>query len=343
MEDLLNRIIHGNALSVLQEMPDKIFNCVVTSSPYFWPRDYKVPEVDWPVVTYSPMPGLPPISIPEWGGCLGLEPTPEMYVGHMVLIFREVFRVLRDDGTLWFNIGDSYTGSGKGGGNKNRRERSSEVFLPGRTPTIPYLKNKNLIGIPWRVAFALQAYGWCLRSDIIWHKPNPTPESVTDRPTRAHEAIFLFSKQRKYYYDYEAIREPVAESSHIRVNQTTFSQQKGGEKDYRNGVNSNRSVRKTLENFKENFDGYRNKRSVWTVSTGRYNGAHFATFPPDLIKPCILAGCPVDGIVLDPFIGSGTTGMVARALGRNYTGIDLNESYIKEIAEPRIKKTAKEV
>jgi DNA modification methylase len=259
-------------------------------------------------------------------GQLGLEKTPQEYVEKLVKGFREVKRVLRDDGTLWLNLGDCYaTGAGSGrsiGGdcfgksNKVIDEGSFPVCQPNRM-ALPGLKSKDLVGVPWRVAFALQADGWYLRSDIIWHKPNPMPESVTDRPTKAHEYIFLLSKSAKYYYDAEAISET---SSYVHRRSVSPSS--------RNGTGRNDCDREVGDFGKE---GTRNKRSVWTVNTNCYSEAHFATFPPDLIKPCILAGCPLGGTVLDPFGGSGTTGQVALELGRSAILIELNPEYVKLI------------
>lgn len=272
-----------------------------------------------------------------WRGCLGLEPTPEMFIAHMVAVFREVRRVLREDGTLWMNLGDSFASQGgsHGGRADNQRgvgaKRTHEAGGgdSGARTAPAGLKPKDLCGIPWRVALALQADGWWLRSDIIWAKPNPMPESVTDRPTKAHEYIFLLTKSAEYFYDHEAIKEGITASSIARISQPGFSEQAGGEKDYgTSGVNPNRSMRKTLENFagknrkrfrgggaytgdnafdnsaeKENevpgngpnLTGTRNKRSVWTVATAPFSEAHFATFPPKLIEPCILAGTSAAG------------------------------------------------
>ena len=280
----------------------------VTSPPYYGLRDY------------------------GHDGQIGLEETPEQYIKAMVEVFRCVWDVLADDGTLWLNIGDSYAGSGKGAW-ANKDGGQKEVYIPdpdspqALIPKVPLgLKPKDLIGIPWRVAFALQADGWYLRQDIIWHKPNPMPESVQDRCTKAHEYIFLLSKSQSYYYDADSIAEPLAASSVARLAQPTLVQQAG----------SDRVPGKTNGNMKAVGSGEtRNKRSVWTVTTKPYNGAHFATFPSDLITPCILAGAPAGGIVLDPFMGSGTTAAVAIANGRDYLGCELNLAY-KELQDARI-------
>ena len=283
----------------------------VTSPPYYGLRDY------------------------GHDGQIGLEETPEAYIKAMVEVFRCVWGVLADDGTLWLNIGDSY-GTVGGDTHSGFNERYSgtggagskqDAMLSGvkDRKIDTQLRPKNLIGIPWRVAFALQADGWYLRQDIIWHKPNPMPESVQDRCTKAHEYIFLLSKSERYYYDIEPIREPIKDSNNgsIRARARTANGALGG---------SNKN------NFEEREFAVikgANKRSVWTVTTKPYSGAHFATFPPDLITPCILAGAPAGGIVLDPFMGSGTTAAVAIAHGRNYLGCELNPAY-KELQDARI-------
>ncbi len=242
---------------------------------------------------------------------LGLEPTIDAYVAELVTVFREVWRVLREDGTVWLNLGDSYAASNSGtngfrDGRTNREHR--------RGPGIPEAsKPKDLLGIPWMVAFALRDDGWYLRSDIIWHKPNPMPESVTDRPTKSHEYVFLLSKEEQYFYDGEAIKEPVTGTSHVRE---------------RNGMNPKRALAgwncKSNPTFTANeLVDERNKRSVWTIPTEAYGGGHFATFPEALVEPCILAGSRLGDLVLDPFLGSGTVGQVAERLGRRWIGTDL--------------------
>jgi len=254
---------------------------------------------------------------------VGLEETPEAYVERMVEIFAEVKRVLRDDGTLWINLGDSYAAGGMSNPSASStldggKDRGAAQYAIARS--VPAnLKPKDLVGIPWRVAFALQADGWYLRSDIIWSKPNPMPESVTDRPTKAHEYIFLLSKSSTYHYDADAIREQMVTNGS-------------------GGVFNRASKHSAIGNQAQGADSRqrddgRNKRSVWRVPSIAYSGAHFACFPPKLIEPCIMAGAPMGGMVLDPFLGSGTTGMVAEALGRKWFGIELNPDY-----EPLIKK-----
>lgn len=302
MDQFKNVILHGDALEVLRTLPDGIVHTCVTSPPYWGLRDYGVE------------------------GQIGLEPTPEEYVERLVEVFREVRRVLRDDGTLWLNLGDCYAGAGdRRGGIGNEHGQRNEHKPPDKEIG---LKPKDLIGIPWRVAFALQADGWYLRSDIIWHKPNAMPESVKDRPTKAHEYIFLLAKSERYYYDADAIREPYAENSLSRYKYQ-----------YRSDVPSSKATKNPAigaraGKINPNPKG-RNKRTVWSVSTKPFKGAHFATFPPDLIEPCILAGCPEGGIVLDPFFGAGTTGLVALRHNRNFLGIELNADYI-ELAKQRL-------
>lgn len=308
----MNKINFGDCRDIMRQWADegvKVQTCV-TSPPYFGLRDY------------------------GHEGQIGLEQTPDEYIAAMVEVFRCVRDVLADDGTLWVNLGDSYAAQrggthqpaetlagGKGGktadGERVNRDRH-DGYNPTRNAHAIGLKHKDLIGIPWRVAFALQADGWYLRQDIIWHKPNPMPESVRDRCTKAHEYIFLLSKSPRYYFNAEAIKEPVAESTTARLAQKTLHAQ----------VGSARVPGKTNGNMKAVGNGEtRNRRSVWTVTTKPYKGAHFATYPPDLIEPCILAGSRPGDIVLDPFMGSGTTAAVALQNDRQYLGCELNPEY----------------
>jgi len=277
----------------------------VTSPPYYGLRDY------------------------GHEGQIGLEETPEEYIKAMVEVFRCVWDVLEDDGTLWLNIGDSYAMASMRGenskfsGNVGAHSGYEKGSVKLGKKSIPAgLKAKDLIGIPWMMAFALRADGWYLRQDIIWHKPNPMPESVQDRCTKAHEYIFLMSKSQKYYYDADAIKEASSdpEGSANRYKAPFFA----GEKHESGGYSATGATH--TKGMKE-FDGNRNKRSVWTVTTKPYAGAHFAVFPQELIEPCIMAGAPVGGIVLDPFMGSGTTAQVAQNLGRQYLGCELNPDY----------------
>ena len=319
-------IKQGDCLELMRGMAAGLVHCCVTSPPYFGLRDYGVE------------------------GQLGLESTPDEYVAKMVEVFREVRRVLRDDGKVWLNLGDSYA-AGKAGrtdhgtndptvglvGNSKGAVSPGKV-VPRKAP--PGFKPKDLIGIPWRVAFALQADGWYLRQDIIWAKPNPMPESVRDRCTKAHEYIFLLSKKRKYYYDHDAIREPFASDysrDAIKKNRGAGGQRPAGnnfskQARHKDGLKTpaTRADRAALLNPMG-----RNRRSVWTVAPKPFKGAHFAVFPPDLIEPCILAGCPEGGTVLDPFGGSGTTAMVAEKHGRNAILCELNPDYVA-LAEKRL-------
>jgi DNA modification methylase len=271
----------------------------VTSPPYFGLRDY------------------------GHDGQIGLEPTPDEFVAALVGVFREVRRVLRDDGTVWLNLGDSYYAAGWEC--RRRNEVGSGSFAPedrrSHTGRIDGLKVKDLIGVPWMVAFALRADGWYLRSDIIWAKPNPMPESVTDRPTKAHEYLFLLSKGPRYFYDADAIRET---SDWGRENNPDWQYQRAETNGRKHETNRNGKSGGFAEWQPEQG---RNKRSVWTVATQPFPGAHFATFPPKLIEPCILAGSRPGDVVLDPFAGAGTTGVVALQHGRGFVGIELNAEY----------------
>ena len=259
-------------------------------------------------------------------GQIGLEQTPEEYINRLVEVFREVRRVLRNDGTLWVNISDSYAGSGKGwsGENSIGNQEKRQGFKQGVPYKSKLCKSKDLIGIPWMLAFALRNDGWYLRQDIIWQKPNPMPESVKDRCTKAHEYIFLLSKSSKYYFNHEEIKEDAVTKPVIRN-----KSKEGYQADYPKGKRFSDGDRVY------GADGKRNKRSVWTVNTKPYKEAHFAVFPEALISPCVVAGCENGGIVIDPFFGSGTVGRVAKDNGRNFIGIDLNKDYCV-IAENRV-------
>lgn len=298
-------IIQGDSLEELKDLPDESVNCVVTSPPYWGLRDYGVE------------------------GQLGLEKTPTEYVQNMVEIFREIRRVLKSDGTVWLNLGDSYNAGRNGGHPGGEKGVSRTEIVPQRSGSnAPGLKPKDLVGIPWRTALALQADGWYLRQDIIWHKPNPMPESVRDRCTKAHEYIFLLTKSRKYFFDHEAIKEPMKQSSVKR-------QESGWNGNAERGMPDSYRPH-SMSHYGKPSSGMRNKRSVWTVTTKPFKEAHFATFPQDLIEPCILAGCPKGGVVLDPFFGAGTTGVVALKHERGCIGIELNPEYVS-IAEKRLK------
>jgi DNA modification methylase len=376
-------IYQGDCLDIMPKLEAGSVQCVVTSPPYYGLRDYGV------------------------DGQIGLEDTPEAFVAKLVAAFQEVRRVLRDDGTVWLNLGDSYNGSGKAGSNPEYQAKHTEFGKPskeksrfGMPTNIKELKPKDLIGIPWRVAFALQADGWWLRQDIIWHKPNPMPESVTDRCTKAHEYIFLLTKSAKYFYEAEAIREPQNGTAHSRGKGITPKSQPMGQ-----GIKANNSFHVATALWHESPDSKRNRRSVWTITTKPFKGAHFATFPLELPDICIKAGTsekgccpecgspwvrlmdvsyrkhrkagkwcdrgqdergqnrsesqykygsatkiatttgwrptcthnhePVPSIVLDPFAGAGTVGVVAEKLGRAFVGIELNPEYVA-MAERRI-------
>jgi DNA modification methylase len=300
-------LYQGDCIEVMQGMPEGFVQTCVTSPPYYGLRDYGVE------------------------GQIGLEESPDEYVQRLVEVFRGVRRVLRDDGTVWLNLGDSYWGSGGANNNSGitgrrpageKDERDGPVAYRQRWRSNGALKPKDLIGIPWRVAFDLQADGWWIRQDIIWNKPNPMPESVRDRCTKAHEYIFLLTKSPKYYFDHEAIKEPSVTNDPRRPYTSVGAKQLDGRAEWKSGE------RRDGNDFTK-----RNRRSVWTVTTKPFKGAHFATFPPDLIAPCILAGSPIGGVVLDPFCGSGTTLEVAERLGRKGVGIELNPDYCELIRE----------
>lgn len=295
---MFNKIYNEDCITGLAKLPDGSIDCCVTSPPYWGLRDYGCDEQ------------------------IGLEETPEEYVSKMVSVFREVKRVLKPEGTLWLNLGDSYAGSGGAGYQFGDPKKPRISHFSNPNLKVDGCKPKDLVGIPWMVAFALRSNGWYLRQDIIWHKPNPMPESVTDRCTKSHEYVFLLSKSSSYYFDSEAIAEPTTTQDNTNRNRdrTRLNKVPG---------------RIRMAGLKTNNYETRNKRSVWTVNTKPFAEAHFATYPEELIEPCILAGCPEEGIVLDPFMGSGTTAVVAVKNNRQYVGFELNNDYIK-IAEKRI-------
>lgn len=355
----IDYIYNDDALRALKTMESGSVNCIVTSPPYYALRNYEMDEQ------------------------IGLEQTPEGYIQKLVDVFHEAKRVLKDDGTLWLNIGDSYWGSGSRGfdftelplehsqiqkGSKGTLDLSAVPKLVGN---VGVYKNKDLIGIPWMLAFALRADGWYLRQDIIWAKANNMPESVKDRCTKSHEYIFLLSKNEKYYFDNEAIQEEAVsvndkragkgrleydgkrsdtESLNVGKSFVSITDKRNkrdvwseGAEHYKNlqekGLQPNTMHIRRAEGLQDVQYEMRNKRDVWRVSTKPVKEAHFATFPEELITPCVLAGCPKHGVVLDPFLGSGTTGVVAHNLGRHYVGIELNPKYV-EIAKRRISKAA---
>lgn len=419
------RLLEGNALDVLKTLPEGSVQCGVTSPPYWGLRDYGNAPTPWPAITYSPLPGLPAcVEIPAMECALGLEPTLEAFIGHMVQIFREARRVLRDDGTVWMNMGDSYAGSRSGpdtgstlqGSRHNQNEakvakrsmtasrRRDNEPIPRSDVQVPGLKPKDMVGQPWRLALALQADGWWLRQDIIWDKRNPMPEAMKDRCTKSHEYVFLLAKSERYYFDHAAIAEPSSPESHARYARgrsddhkhagqalvpgskpNTISQSfehmakrtqakssgwatgtpgrrhdelvgrysttpkaalassgaldgayaegkserlgRGAGYRVKNNASMDNAIREQLPT--------RNKRSVWRLSTKGFSGAHFATFPPELVEPCILAGSRPGDIVIDWFGGSGTVGLVADRLQRDAVLIELNPAYA-EIARSRI-------
>lgn len=335
-----HQILVGDCIDMMRTLPDKSVQTCVTSPPYFGLRDYGV------------------------DGQIGLEQTPAEFIARLIDVFREVRRVLRDDGTAWVNMGDSYASGGRGGGGSFMAERGDGAWhgkgqATGWRSAPAGFKHKDLMGMPWRLAFALQDDGWYLRQDIIWSKPNPMPESTQDRCTKSHEYVFLLSKSPRYYYDQAAIKEPVAPSSITRLAQD-IEQQIGSDRVQGKANGPMKAVRSKRDSFKREDSkreqvipgqsagthrpdreeseyplDTRNKRSVWTVPTQGFKGAHFATFPPDLIRPCILAGAPRGGIVLDPFGGAGTTAVVAMQEGRKSILCELNPEYAA-MAERRI-------
>ena len=364
----VNKIYQGNNIDILRSFEDGSVNCCITSPPYYGLRDYGTgkwvggdPNCDHvigsfgsscSVGTHKKMKELgiqapgkitkhvcPKCGAVRVNAQIGLEETPEEYIERLVEIFREVKRLLKDDGTLWVNIGDTYYGSVGGRGSDYHDDRTDIVqsgnkgfndmlFAPTLTKKRDDLKPKDLIGIPWMLAFALRADGWYLRQDIIWHKPNPMPESVKDRCTKCHEYIFLLSKSPRYYFDYEAMQEEAICKDDRRLGMGRIDY--GGKRENYKDI----GVQKSFVGITEK----RNKRDVWTVIPAHYKEAHFATFPEELIYPMVVTACPKDGIVLDPFMGSGTVGVVAKQNNRKYVGCELNEEYVK-MAENRIRCT----
>lgn len=321
MPSQLNTIHHTDALAHLRALPDGYVNCIVTSPPYYNLRDYGVP------------------------GQIGLEDTPDAYIERLVRVFREAWRVLADDGTFWLNLGDSYAAN-RGyqvEDNKHRKNLTNHMGM-----AVPVgLKPKDLMFIPHRVAMALQADGWYVRQDIVWNKPNCMPESVTDRPTRSHEYVFLLSKSERYHYDADAIKECAQDwGTRDRSNGKYESDRNESGLSPHNGLKGTPKQdalgKRTYTGFNARYFSQkqslvRNKRSVWNISTEAFPGSHFAVMPTKLVQDCIAAGCPADGVVYDPFSGSGTVGLVAMRLGRRYIGSELNREYV-EMARQRIAK-----
>lgn len=359
-----NTIFNGDCLEVLKALPNGLVDCCVTSPPYYGLRDYgtgtwvggdpscphrRMSKQSAKTITGHAQEELkgnvgdaiyksvcPLCGAVRVDKQIGLEESPEEYIDRLINVFREVKRVLKDDGTLWLNIGDSYWGSGSRGWDFDGKLTEAIKVQAGSKGTIslqnlPKLvgnrdgyKNKDLIGIPWMLAFALRADGWYLRQDIIWHKPNPMPESVKDRCVRSHEYIFLLSKKRNYYFDYQAIQEDAVSTYDSRTGEGRIAYE---------GKRTDGNDEKAQQSFVW-ISEKRNKRDVWSIPPSTISEAHFATFPEKLVEQCVLAGCPQGGIVLDPFFGSGTTGRVALGLCRDFVGIELNEQYV-EIAKKR--------
>lgn len=326
----LDKIYNEDCLQGLLKLPDNSIDCCVTSPPYYALRDYGV------------------------DGQIGLEETPEEYIRKLTEVFMEVHRVLKPEGTLWLNIADSYNGSGGNHKDTHKNDTGFQgnigVKYGGRGARVVGLKPKDLIGIPWMLAFSLRNAGWYLRQDIIWHKPNPMPESVTDRCTKSHEYIFLLSKSPKYYFDYEAIQEQATSQDVEQLKKIKFGGTKYGQNDDKHfQTYSGKEYKPRTKNCQYDWEKpntmhirreqglpdkeyvVRNKRDVWSVNVHPDSVAHFATYPEELITPCILAGCPSGGVVLDPFMGSGTTARVARKLNRHFVGFELNPEYCKII------------
>ncbi|EHL15433.1 DNA methylase [Peptoanaerobacter stomatis] len=322
LDNHINTIICGDALETLKNFPDESINCSITSPPYYGLRDYHKKEQ------------------------IGREKTVEEYLDRLINVFREVRRVLKKDGTCFIVIGDSYAGTSS---KKEQRDPKYPKGRNGQNPSITQkvlgYKSKDLMGIPWRLAFALREDGWYLRSDIIWHKENAMPEACKDRPTRSYEHIFLLSKSPRYYYDYDSLAEPMKEVSKKR-----YVRGRSKENKYLN-ENSGAKIQKINEargygQYKgDNIPQFRNKRDIWTINTTSFRGNHYAAFPPKLAEICMIAGCPKGGIILDPFIGSGTVGLIALLHNRKYIGIELNEEYVnltKKRIETEVKKLGKE-
>jgi len=309
----LDTIYVGDSLEVLKSLPDESVHCCVTSPPYYALRDYGMDEQ------------------------IGRETSPTEYIARLTEVFNEVRRVLVPDGTLWVNIADTYAGKGNQGefvDPKNPNGRNGQAVALNNK--VEGCKPKDLIGIPWMLAFSLRESGWYLRDDIIWMKENPMPESVKDRCSRCYEHIFLFSKSKRYFFDCNAIAEPIAPATAARLKRGMNGGNKYGKpvpgQTQAQTINNSRKYGEITDDM---INPLRKKRNVWVINTVPFKGAHYAAYPPKLAETCILAGCPENGIVLDPFMGSGTTGLSAKSLGRNYVGIELNPQFV-EMANARI-------
>lgn len=315
----INTILCGDALETLKDLPDESINCCITSPPYYGLRDY------------------------HKKGQIGREATVEEYLNRLVEVFSEVRRVLKKDGTCFLVLGDSYAGT------SSKKEQRDPKYPKGRngqdlsiTQKVYGYKAKDLMGIPWRLALLLREDGWYLRSDIIWHKENAMPEACRDRPTRSYEHVFLLSKSPRYYYDYEQMAEPMKEVSKKRYVRGRSEDNKYLKEDAGISVQKINKARKYGQYKGDNIPQFRNKRDIWTINTVSFRGNHYAAFPPKLAEICMIAGCPKDGIILDPFIGSGTVGFVALMQDRKYIGIELNEEYCK-LARKRISEEVEKI
>ncbi len=322
-------MLQGHVMDRLRDLPDESVHCICTSPPYYGLRDYGLEPVIWEPVRYAPMTGVPEMTQPAWRGCLGLEPNPALYIGHLVQVFREAKRVLRADGTFWLNLGDSYASG-------NRKTRDADKKLDARgmdmRPADPLgIKPKDLMGIPWRVALALQADGWWLRSDIVWEKSNAMPESVMDRPTRSHEMIFLFSKSQKYFYDHIAVMEPANSQQSAQAGSFRRSASKRAQCIPGQSAGTHRPDRPATVFAND----VRNRRDVWTVPTQPFKGAHFAVFPPDLVDPMIRAGTSEKGVC--PICGTPWIRVIEREHGdapASYNGSSFHTGKTRVAREP---------
>lgn len=366
----VNQILVGNWMEKAKKIPDGTIQCCVTSPPYWGQRDYDINPTLWGGKKKCDHQFGDDGFCDKcngWLGAYGLEPTPELYVKHTVMIFQEVWRCLADDGTFWLNIGDTYWG-GKGRSGEESKESAEQREKQGKSykhsvkkvskkgsmrpqdRNHEFIKPKDLVGIPWMVAFALRNAGWYLRSEIIWNKKNPMPESINDRPTRSHEQIFLLTKSKYYYYDADAIREKSSPNTHSRVSKAEAArvtkERKEGSKsntgrkiNYK--VNTRESGSKSNENYHQSMvlsPETRNKRDVWHVETNQFGKTHIASFPGKLISPCILAGSREGDLILDPFGGSGTTAEIALKYGRKFVICEISEAYVESDLKPSIQR-----
>lgn len=346
----------GDALDITRTLPTGSADCIVTSPPYFGLRDYKVPPRQWPAMSYVPLPGVPAVEVAAMTCALGLEPTPHAYVGHLVLLFDELRRVLVDDGTIWLNLGDSYASNpswGRGPGTLAGRPQHSIPRGPdGAGRSRCGVPTKNLLGIPWQVAFALQATGLILRNANIWEKPNSLPESVTDRLSSRYEEVFLLTKSRRYWFDLDAIRQPTVTKRSSALNWARDSKEADvpgqSARQHRRsrpdpavrGKASGVGVMPNGSQHRSQHERGRNPGDVWSIPTQPFHGAHFAVMAPRVAQRCVAAGCRPGGTVLDPFSGVGTSGWAAQRLGRKYIGIDLSSEALDLALRTRLRDAA---